>query len=79
MWLPTPIYERLPQFWFVLGFLFVAGGAYLGFDHDWSVWYMGIGLVCLFFGVSVYLLRSRSRKRREGNVDSTAQEAENTE
>ena len=24
MWIPTPIYERLPQFWLLLGLLFMA-------------------------------------------------------
>ena len=32
MWLAKPIYERLPQFYFLFGLLVVAGGLYLGFD-----------------------------------------------
>ena len=46
MWLPTPIYERIPQFWLLLGLLFMSSGTYLGFDYSLSFVYFGVGFAC---------------------------------
>ena len=63
MWPPTPIYERVPQFWFLLGLLFVATGLYLGFEFALSFWYMIIGLFCCAFSAGIFVLRLRERPR----------------
>lgn len=65
MWLPTPIYERIPQFWFLLGLLFFATGLYLGFEYFQSFYYLGVGVLCCTYGVSIFLIRlyHRSAKR----------------
>lgn len=61
MWLPTPIYERVPQFWFLLGLLFIASGLYLGFEFILSFWYIAVGLACCAYGVGIFLVRLRHR------------------
>jgi uncharacterized membrane protein len=63
MWLPTPIYERVPQFWLLLGLLFMSSGTYLGFDYKLSFVYFGVGLVCIVWSVAVYVKRSRYRSK----------------
>jgi uncharacterized membrane protein len=63
MWLPTPIYERVPQFWLLLGLLFMSSGTYLGFDYKLSFVYFGVGLVCIVWSVAVYIKRSRYRAK----------------
>lgn len=62
MWLPTPIYERVPQFWFLLGLLFMTSGTYLGFEYSLSFVYFGVGFICVIWAVCVFVMRSRSRK-----------------
>ncbi len=65
MWLPTPIYERIPQFWFLLGLLFIATGLYLGFEFALSFGYMVIGWFCCAYSVAIFVLRLRERPRAQ--------------
>ena len=62
MWLPTPIYERIPQFWFLIGLLFIAGGLYLGIDFAASFAYLAIGLVSCAKGIGIAIIRMRYRR-----------------
>ena len=62
MWIPTPIYERLPQFWLLLGLLFMASGVFLGFDYWLSFVYFAVGFVCC--GWSAWTLTMRIRNRQ---------------
>ncbi len=63
MWIPTPIYERIPQFWFLLGLLFVATGLYLGFEFAQSFWYIAIGSFCCAYSAALIVLRLSDRPR----------------
>ena len=72
MWLPTPIYERIPQFWFLLGILFIASGVYLGFEFHQSFWYLGIGFVCWLYGGGIFLLRLHHRSQPRTAEQTTA-------
>ena len=72
MWLPTPVYERLPQFWFLLGLLFVANGLYLGLDIPISLVYVCVGFACCGFGIGVAFVRNRYRRDRPENDNSMA-------
>jgi hypothetical protein len=67
MWLPTPIYERLPQFWFLLGLLFVAYGLYIGLDIAVSLGYIAVGFVCCIYGVGVAVVRFKQRGASNDN------------
>jgi len=70
MWIPTPLYERIPQFWFLLGLLFVANGLYIGIDFVASIGYVAIGLVCCAYGVGVAVVRLRHRRGKETQTHS---------
>lgn len=61
MRLPPPLYERIPQFWLLLGLLFMSSGTYLGFDYSLSFVYFGVGIVCIIWSVAVFVKRSRYR------------------
>ncbi len=65
MWIPTPIYERIPQFWFLLGLLFIATGLYVGFEYSLIFWYGGIGFVCCMYGVGIFFVRRGYRRGRQ--------------
>jgi hypothetical protein len=69
MWLPTPVYERIPQFWFLMGLLFIANGFYLGIDFAISLVYIAVGILCCAFGVGVGLIRMRHRKNTSASSD----------
>jgi hypothetical protein len=73
MWLPTPVYERVPQFWFLLGLLFIANGLYLGIDFPISLGYIAIGLCCCAYGAGIAVVRMRYRQARSSEDDSEAQ------
>ena len=62
MWLPTPVYERIPQFWLLLGLLFMSSGTYLGFDYSLSFVYFGMGFVCCIWSLWVFSMRLKARK-----------------
>jgi hypothetical protein len=62
MWLPTPIYERVPQFWLLLGLLFMTSGTYLGFDYSLSFVYFGVGFVCCIWSLWTFSMRLTARK-----------------
>ena len=64
MWLPTPVYERVPQFWFLLGLLFISNGLYLGIDFVISLGYIAVGIICCAYGVGIALIRLRYRKKK---------------
>jgi hypothetical protein len=72
MWLPTPVYERLPQFWFLLGLLFVANGLYLGLHIPISLAHVCIGFACCGFGLGVAVVRNRYRRDPSENDNSMA-------
>jgi hypothetical protein len=62
MWLPTPVYERISQFWFLLGLLFMSSGTYIGFDYQLSFLYFAVGFACSIWGVWIFAVRSYARK-----------------
>jgi len=74
MWLPTPVYERIPQFWLLLGLLFLSSGTYLGFDYSLSFAYFGMGFVCCIWSLWVFSRRLKARKAP--NRDPIAQTTE---
>ena len=61
MWLPTPVYERIPQFWLLIGLLFMSSGLYLGFDYELSFVYFGVGVFCVAWGALIFIKRMRYR------------------
>lgn len=69
MWLPTPIYERVPQFWLLLGLLFMASGTYIGFDFAVSFLYFGVGLVCVLWSFCIFAMRARARSTQSSPID----------
>jgi hypothetical protein len=77
MWLPTPLYERIPQFWLLIGLLFMSSGTYLGFDYSLSFVYFGVGFVCLIWSVAVFVKRSRYRSDSTRSAIPTINEEDN--
>jgi hypothetical protein len=71
MWLPTPVYERIPQFWFLLGLLFVANGLYLGLDIPVSFGYIAVGFICCVYGAGVAVVRFKYRRDKTNNSSSS--------
>ena len=72
MWLPTPLYERIPSFWLVLGFMFIAYGIYLGLDLPPSLGALIMGLFCIAYGIGIAVIRSRHRQTHSEDGDSPA-------
>ena len=64
MWIPSPIYERLPQFWLLLGLLFVSTGLYLGFEFVLSFYYVALGGLCCVYAAAIFLMRLNYRQNQ---------------
>jgi len=62
MWLPTPIYERLPHFLLLVGLVFMSTVMYLGIDHPQTPIYFGAGFFCCLWSLFIFELRLRHRK-----------------
>ncbi len=73
MWLPTPVYERIPQFWLLLGLLFLSCGTYLGFDFSLSFLYFGVGFICCLWSLWIFSMRLRSRKEPQQTQEQAEQ------
>ena len=63
MWLPAPIYERVPQFWLLLGLLFFAFGLYLGFEFELIFAYVALGALCVARSIWIFLARRMHRSQ----------------
>ena len=61
MFVPKSIYERLPQFWLLLGLLFMSSGTYLGFDYSLSFFYFGVGFACCLWSMWIFTKRLANR------------------
>lgn len=72
MWIPAPIYERIPQFWILVGLLFVALGLYIGFDFEFIFFYLALGLLCFGRGIWTHIMRLRFRGKQQGSIDTSA-------
>lgn len=75
----TPVYERVPQFWLLLGILFMASGTYLGFDFELSFLYFGIGFICCVWSFRIFIIRLRSPKAPDYIQAQAQAPAESTE
>jgi membrane protein implicated in regulation of membrane protease activity len=76
MWIPTPIYERIPQFWVLIGLLFMSSGVYLGFDYQLIFVYFGAGALCFAWGVRLFVMRFVHRKAKQGQQQEQQIDAE---
>ncbi len=76
MWLPTPVYERLPQFWMLLGLLFMSLGTRLGFEFSVSCLYFAVGFVCVGQSFCISVMRAISRRNPRVVEEKTEQPAE---
>lgn len=82
MWLPTPIYERLPHFLLLVGLIFMTTVLYLGLEHPQAPVYFGSGFFCCLWSMFIFSLRLRNRqpmKKNPGQPDSSDASAHNTE
>ena len=62
MWLPAHYYERAPQFWLLLGLLFITSGTYMQFEGTMSFVYVGVGICCVAWSACIIVMRARNRR-----------------
>ncbi len=79
MWIPTPIYERIPQFWLLLGLLFISSGTYLGFEYRAAFVYFSFGFACCVWSLWIFTMRLSHRQvpeEMQAPQDAPAQQTE---
>jgi len=79
MWLPTPIYERLPHFLLLVGLVFMSTVMYLGIDHPQTPIYFGAGFFSCLWSLFIFELRLRHRKPAGRGEDKAAETESGTE
>lgn len=75
MWLPTPVYERAPYYWLLLGLLLIVTGTYLGLQADRIYLYLGapVGLASCAWGIRVLMRRRIRRPAADLDLDQTCE------
>jgi hypothetical protein len=68
MWLPTPIYQRIPDFWLLLSLLFFALALYIGIEFDLFLLYLVVGVACLCRAIWIYSARLHYRLAGKGTA-----------
>ena len=76
MWLPSQFYEKAPQYWLLLGLLFIIVGSYLGLQVELSYLYFGVvvGLCCCLWSVRVFTARAKHRRSKLSDESEQAAE-----
>lgn len=66
MWLPTPLYEKAPHYWLLLGLLLIALGVYLGLEVGGAYLIVGVGcgIVSCIWSARTYWRRSLHRESK---------------
>ena len=77
MWIPKPLYDHAPLFWFLLGAAFLAGAIYLGFGDTLKIAYFVFAAIS--FGQSAWTFAARRRYRRQALQRQAEESAEPTE
>lgn len=70
MWIPKPIYEKAPHFWFLAGIFSIAAALYIGFDYKPTTYYIGLGFFCCGYGAAILTLRMRYRRNAEASEEN---------
>ncbi len=75
MHIPGKYYERIPQFYFIVGVLLLANSIYLGAENFAAYFYLAFGCVSILYAVGV----KRARERNRNYAMTTADAEESTE
>ena len=76
MWIPKPIYDHAPSFWFVLGILFLAGAIYLSFPDGLRAAYYVFATFCFGHAGWTFVARLRFRQQIAKEASAPAEDAE---
>ena len=75
MWLPSPVYERAPHYWILLGLLLIITGSYLGLQGTTIYLYLGVpvGVASCAWGIRVLMRRKIQRPSVDPELDQTCE------
>ena len=65
MLLSDNVYRRVPQYWMLIGILFVLFGLFVGTGYKLFPAYMGLGILCIGRSIWIYQARWRYHKQNE--------------
>jgi len=63
LWLSKPVYTLLPYFYMLAGIAALGVGVYLDYWY-WPLICALVGVVCVAFGISIWLRRRQARRAR---------------
>ena len=65
MLIPDNLYRRIPQYWLLIGVMFLVFGLFVGTTYKLFPAYMGLGALCITRSLWIYQARWRYHKRNE--------------
>jgi hypothetical protein len=65
MLIPDNVYRRIPQYWLLIGVMFLVFGLFVGTTYKLFPAYMGLGALCITRSLWIYQARWRYHKRNE--------------
>lgn len=73
MQIPAKYYERIPQFYFIVGVLLLANAIYLGREDFAAYFYFAFGMVSLLYAAGVQKARAKYRKEAPEENDQQSE------
>lgn len=73
MLLPEGIYRRIPQYWMLIGILFLVLGLFVGTTYRLFPAYLGFGILCVARSIWIYQARWHFHKRNELRMTQSIQ------
>jgi len=69
VFLPEPVYRKIPMVLFIMGAMLLAFAVYFYFGefYSWASLYFGSGLVSCMFGVGLFMHRKRARRSSQNS------------
>jgi len=64
MWLPTPVYERLPLILLLVGLALISCATYLGTAYSLFYFYFSVGVFCCVWSFFILMWRVEARLKR---------------
>ena len=74
MWLPTPIYERLPLVLLLVGLTLISVATYLGTAYSLFYFYFIVGACCCVWSFCILMWRVDARLKKLEAQQRTAEE-----
>jgi len=68
MLIPDNVYRRIPQYWLLIGVMFLVFGLFVGTTYKLFPAYMGLGALCITRSLWIYQARWQHHRKNQMNI-----------